>query len=150
MNIPNTYSPTLDLFKSNTILFQGYSKNNHKTLVYIHIITDLDCNTKYKILIHAKCNLAICFKIKLLISAMGGALSLKLPFALIHSNTDPDLVELPPPIQEPERQFNKNIEDITERSSEPENKLEAIKEQEKKSKITDIDLIEHYEASCST
>nr|CAD7456311.1 unnamed protein product [Timema tahoe] len=37
-------------------------------------------------------------KVKLLIGAMGGELALKLPFTLMHSNLDPDLVCLPPPV----------------------------------------------------
>ncbi|KAL6420197.1 hypothetical protein ACFW04_013818 [Cataglyphis niger] len=92
-------------------------------------------------------------KVKLLISAMGGEVSLKLPFALMHSNTDPDLVGFPSPIREAPKQFEKSINEITERSSKQdsnnhrnkENKLEAIKEQEKESRMTDVDLIEHCE-----
>ncbi|XP_072744036.1 phosrestin-2 [Anoplolepis gracilipes] len=96
-------------------------------------------------------------KVKLLISAMGGEVSLKLPFALTHSNTDPDLVGFPSPIREPSKQFEKSINEIKERSSKQdsnnhrnkENKLEAIKEQEKESRVTDVDLIEHCEESDS-
>ncbi|XP_070154992.1 phosrestin-2 [Polyergus mexicanus] len=92
-------------------------------------------------------------KVKLLISAMGGEVSLKLPFALMHSNTDPDLVGFPSPIREPPKQFERSINEITERSSKQdsnnhrnkENRLEAIKEQEKESRVTDVDLIEHCE-----
>ncbi|XP_029166424.1 phosrestin-2-like isoform X2 [Nylanderia fulva] len=95
-------------------------------------------------------------KVKLLISAMGGEVSLKLPFALMHSNTDPDLVGFPSPIRESPKQLGRNINEITERPSKQdsnnhrnkENKLEAIKEQ-KESRVTDVDLIEHCEESDS-
>lgn len=89
---------------------------------------------------------------------MGGEVSLKLPFVLMHSNTDPDLVGFPSPIREPPKQFEKNINEITERKQtgnkqdsnnhkNKENKLEVIKEQEKESRVTDVDLIEHCEES---
>jgi len=89
---------------------------------------------------------------------MGGEVSLKLPFALMHSNTDPDLVGFPSPIRESPKQFGKSTDESMERSGKPdtnshrnkENKLEAIKEQEKESRITDVDLIEHCEESDST
>ncbi|RLU26039.1 hypothetical protein DMN91_002202 [Ooceraea biroi] len=95
-------------------------------------------------------------KVKLLISAMGGEVSLKLPFALMHSNTDPDLVGFPSPIREPPKQFGKSTDECTEKSGKSdtnshrnkENKLEAIKEQE--SRVTDVDLIEHCEEPDST
>ncbi|XP_025154788.1 phosrestin-2 isoform X2 [Harpegnathos saltator] len=97
-------------------------------------------------------------KIKLLISAMGGEVSLKLPFTLMHSNTDPDLVGFPSPIRELPKQLGKGADEITEKSSKSdgnshrkkENKLEAIKEQEKESRVTDVDLIEHCDESDST
>ncbi|XP_014476643.1 PREDICTED: arrestin homolog [Dinoponera quadriceps] len=97
-------------------------------------------------------------KIKLLVSAMGGKVSLKLPFTLMHSNTDPDLVGFPSPVREPPKQFGKDANEITDKSSKSdgnnhrkkENKLEAIKEQEKESRVTDVDLIEHCEESDST
>lgn len=96
-------------------------------------------------------------KVKLLISAMGGELSLKLPFALMHSNTDPDLVGFPSPIRESPKQFGKDESaeksgkgDTTNSHRNKENKLEAIKEQEKESRVTDVDLIEHCEESDST
>jgi hypothetical protein len=83
---------------------------------------------------------------------MGGEVSLKLPFALMHSNTDPDLVGFPSPIREP-KEFGKSTNEVTERSGKldsnshrsKDNKLEAIKEQEKESRVTDVDLIEHCE-----
>lgn len=83
---------------------------------------------------------------------------MKLPFTLMHSNTDPDLVGLPSPIREPPKQFGKNTDEITERSCKSdsnshrsrENKLEAIKEQEKESRVTDVDLIEHCEEGDSS
>lgn len=109
----------------------------------IQIQSDTDCNL---------------FQIKLLISAMGGEVSLKLPFTLMHSDTDPDLVGFPSPIRETLEQFDKSAEEVTEKSSKSdgnshrkkENRLEAIKEQEKESRVTDIDLIEHCEESDST
>lgn len=101
---------------------------------------------------------AVCFKVKLLISAMGGEVSLKLPFALMHTNTDPDLVGFPSPIREQPKEFGKSTNEVTERSGKPDNnsnrnkdnKLEAIKEQEKESRVTDVDLIEHCEEGDST
>lgn len=84
-------------------------------------------------------------------------MSLKLPFALMHSNTDPDLVGFPSPIREQPKEFGKSTNEVTEKSCKPENsyrskdsKLEAIKEQEKESRVTDVDLIEHCEESDST
>lgn len=84
---------------------------------------------------------------------------MKLPFTLMHSNTDPDLVGFPSPIRESPKQFGKSADENTEKSSsksdgsshrKKENKLEAIKEQEKESRVTDVDLIEHCEESDST
>ncbi|XP_011637907.1 phosrestin-2-like isoform X1 [Pogonomyrmex barbatus] len=93
-------------------------------------------------------------KVKLLISAMGGEVSLKLPFTLMHSNVDTDLVGFPSPIREAPKEFGKSTNEITEKSDSSahrnkENKLEAIKEQ-RESKVTDVDLIEHCEESDST
>ncbi|EGI70147.1 Phosrestin-2, partial [Acromyrmex echinatior] len=95
-------------------------------------------------------------KIKLFISAMGGEVSLKLPFTLMHSNIDADLVGFPSPTREVSKEFEKSTNENTEKSTDSssshqnkENKLEAIKEQ-KESKVTDVDLIEHYEESDST
>lgn len=87
---------------------------------------------------------------------MGGEVSLKLPFTLMHSNTESDLVGFPSPVKEPPKQFGKNTDETTEKSSDndgprvKENKLEAIKEQEKESRITDVDLIEHCEEDDSS
>jgi len=85
-------------------------------------------------------------------SAMGGEVSLKLPFTLMHSNTDVDLVGFPSPIRETPKEFGKSTNEITENSDSShrnkENKLETIKEQ--KSRVTDVDLIEHCEESDST
>lgn len=89
---------------------------------------------------------------------MGGEVSLKLPFTLMHSNTDPDLVGFPSPIREPPKQLAKGADEVTEKSNKSdgnshrkkENKLEAIKEQEKESRVTDVDLIEHCEEGDST
>ncbi|KAG5342558.1 ARRH protein, partial [Acromyrmex charruanus] len=95
-------------------------------------------------------------KIKLFISAMGGEVSLKLPFTLMHSNIDADLVGFPSPTREVPKEFEKSTNENTEKSTDSsssrqnkENKLEAIKEQ-KESRVTDVDLIEHYEESDST
>ncbi|XP_050473603.1 phosrestin-2-like isoform X5 [Bombus huntii] len=96
-------------------------------------------------------------KVKLLISTMGGEVSLKLPFTLMHSNTDPDLVGFPSPIREP-RVLGKPNEEITENLERQEDnehkykttKLEPIKEKLKESRDIDVDLIEHYEESDST
>lgn len=84
---------------------------------------------------------------------MGGEVSLKLPFTLMHSNTDPDLVGFSSPIREAPKEFEKSTNETTEKfdsnsSRNKENKLEAVKEQE--SKVTDVDLIEHCEESDST
>ncbi|XP_077265752.1 phosrestin-2 [Temnothorax americanus] len=89
-------------------------------------------------------------KVKLFISAMGGEVSLKLPFTLMHSNTDPDLVGFPSPIKEAPMELGKSTEksDSSGSRQNEENKLEAIKEQE--STVTDVDLIEHCEESDST
>ncbi|KOX68836.1 Phosrestin-2 [Melipona quadrifasciata] len=95
-------------------------------------------------------------KVKLLISTMGGEVSLKLPFTLMHSNTDPDLAGFPSPVREP-KVLGKTSEDITENLQEDNKghkykgiKLEPIKEKLKESKDIDVDLIEHYEESDST
>ncbi|XP_012063994.1 PREDICTED: phosrestin-2-like [Atta cephalotes] len=94
-------------------------------------------------------------KVKLFISAMGGEVSLKLPFTLMHSNIDADLVGFPSPTREVPKEFEKSTNENTEKSDSSsshqnkENKLEAIKEQ-KESRVTDVDLIEHCEESDST
>ena len=86
---------------------------------------------------------------------MGGEVSLKLPFTLMHSNIDADLVGFPSPTREVPKEFEKSTNESTEKSDSSsshqnkENKLEAIKEQ-KKSRVTDVDLIEHCEESDST
>ncbi|XP_070520110.1 phosrestin-2 isoform X2 [Cardiocondyla obscurior] len=95
-------------------------------------------------------------KVKLFISAMGGEVSLKLPFTLMHNNTDPDLVEFPSPVRETPKEFGKTTSEKnpTEKSDSSsgqqnkENKLETIKEQE--SRVTDVDLVEHREEGDST
>ncbi|XP_018400172.1 PREDICTED: arrestin homolog [Cyphomyrmex costatus] len=96
-------------------------------------------------------------KVKLFISAMGGEVSLKLPFTLMHSNIDADLVGFPSPIREIPKEFEKTTNEITEKSDSSsinqnkENKLEAIKERkESRNQVTDVDLIEHCEESDST
>ncbi|KYM76360.1 Arrestin like protein [Atta colombica] len=94
-------------------------------------------------------------KVKLFISAMGGEVSLKLPFTLMHSNIDADLVGFPSPTREIPKEFEKSTNENTGKSDSSsshqnkENKLEAIKEQ-KESRVTDVDLIEHCEESDST
>lgn len=85
---------------------------------------------------------------------MGGEVSLKLPFTLMHSNTDADLVGFPSPIREAPKEFGNNTNEITEKFDNgshrnKETKLEAIKEH-KESRVTDVDLIEHCEESDST
>ncbi|XP_076232218.1 arrestin homolog isoform X2 [Calliopsis andreniformis] len=97
-------------------------------------------------------------KVKLLVSAMGGEVSLKLPFTLMHSNTDPDLVGFPSPIRESTKHSVKSSEEIAEKQEKQEDngtrykssKLEPIKEKLKEAKDVDVDLIEHYEESDST
>ncbi|XP_028050485.1 arrestin homolog isoform X2 [Monomorium pharaonis] len=94
-------------------------------------------------------------KVKLLISAMGGEVSLKLPFTLMHSTTDMDLMGSP--IRDIPKEFEKSTNEITEKSDSSsshrnkldETKLDAIEEQ-KESRVTDVDLIEHCEESDST
>lgn len=98
-------------------------------------------------------------KVKLLISTMGGDVSLKLPFTLMHSNTDPDLVGFPSPTREAKivAKMNEEKMENIERQQEENNghkykgsKLEPIKEKLKETKDIDVDLIEHYEESDST
>ncbi|XP_043275105.1 phosrestin-2-like [Venturia canescens] len=45
-------------------------------------------------------NVSYYVKVKLLISLMGGVVSLKLPFTLMHRNTEPDLIGFPSPVQD--------------------------------------------------
>ncbi|XP_012349333.1 phosrestin-2-like [Apis florea] len=97
-------------------------------------------------------------KVKLLISTMGGDVSLKLPFTLMHSNTDPDLVGFPSPTRELKIVAKMNEEKMENIERQEENnghkykgsKLEPIKEKLKETKDIDVDLIEHYEESDST
>ncbi|OAD61837.1 Phosrestin-2 [Eufriesea mexicana] len=96
-------------------------------------------------------------KVKLLISTMGGEVSLKLPFTLMHSNTDPELVGFPSPIREA-KICGKTSEEVAENLERHEDnghkykgsKLEPIKEKLKESRDADMELIEHYEESDST
>ncbi|KYN21804.1 Phosrestin-2 [Trachymyrmex cornetzi] len=94
-------------------------------------------------------------KVKLFISVMGGEVSLKLPFTLMHSNIDTDLVGFPSPTREVSKEFEKSTNKSTEKCDSSsshqnkENKLEAIKEQ-KESRVSDVDLIEHCEESDNT
>lgn len=90
---------------------------------------------------------------------MGGDVSLKLPFTLMHSNTDPDLVGFPSPTREAKivAKMNEEKMENIERQQEENNghkykgsKLEPIKEKLKEIKDIDVDLIEHYEESDST
>lgn len=79
---------------------------------------------------------------------------MKLPFTLMHSNIDADLVGFPSPTREAPKELGKNTSEITEKSDSSssrnkENKLEAIKEK-KESRVTDVDLIEHCDESDST
>lgn len=88
---------------------------------------------------------------------MGGEVSLKLPFTLMHSNTDPELVGFPSPIREP-KMSGKAGEEVAENLERHEDnghkykgsKLEPIKEKLKESRDADMELIEHYEESDST
>ncbi|XP_076276807.1 phosrestin-2 isoform X2 [Lasioglossum baleicum] len=98
-------------------------------------------------------------KVKLLMSAMGGEVSLKLPFTLMHTNTDPDLVGFPSPIREPGKHFGKLTSEETaesyEKSEDNEHrykgaKLEPIKEKTKELRDIDVDLIERFEEGDST
>ncbi|XP_031367811.1 phosrestin-2-like isoform X2 [Apis dorsata] len=97
-------------------------------------------------------------KVKLLISTMGGDVSLKLPFTLMHSNTDPDLVGFPSPTREAKIVAKMNEEKMENIERQEDNnghkykgsKLEPIKEKLKETKDIDVDLIEHYEESDST
>lgn len=88
-------------------------------------------------------------------------MSLKLPFTLMHSNTDPDLVGFPSPIREPPKHLGKMAEEVTDNLEKQEDnghrflptkgsKLEPIKEKLKETKDIDVDLIEHYEEGDST
>ncbi|CAK9812691.1 ARR2 [Anthophora quadrimaculata] len=96
-------------------------------------------------------------KVKLLISAIGGDVSLKLPFTLMYSSTDPDLAGFPSPNREA-KVSGKTSEEMTESHERQEDnghkykgsKLEPIKEKLKESRDLDVDLIEHYEESDST
>ncbi|KAK2586346.1 hypothetical protein KPH14_010638 [Odynerus spinipes] len=96
-------------------------------------------------------------KVKLIISAMGGDVSLKLPFTLTHTNTDPDLVGFPSPIRELSKPLRK-VDDINALSDKydcnhmknKDCKLTTINEKEKQSRITDVDLIEHCDEEDST
>ncbi|XP_076627762.1 arrestin homolog isoform X1 [Colletes latitarsis] len=97
-------------------------------------------------------------KVKLLISAMGGEVSLKLPFTLMHSNTDPDLVGFPSPVRETAKLLGKIADENTDTLERPDDnghryktsKLEPIKEKSKESRDVDVDLIEHCEEGDST
>lgn len=96
-------------------------------------------------------------KVKLLISAMIGDVSLKLPFTLTHTNTEPDLIGFPSPI----REFSKPLRELDDINAHPDKygcrhtknteiKLTTISEKEKYSKINDADLIEHCDAEDNT
>ena len=97
-------------------------------------------------------------KVKLLISAMGGDVSLKLPFTLMHGNAEPDPAGFPSPIREPVKLLGKTSEEFTECLEKQEenghrykgSKLEPIKEKLKEPRDVDVDLIEHYEEGDST
>ncbi|XP_053988888.1 arrestin homolog isoform X1 [Hylaeus volcanicus] len=97
-------------------------------------------------------------KVKLLITAMGGEVSLKLPFTLMHSNTDPDLVGFPSPVRESTKLGGKTSDEVTDTLERQEDnghryrssKLEPIKEKSKESRDVDVDLIEHCEEGDST
>ncbi|XP_033321789.2 phosrestin-2 isoform X1 [Megalopta genalis] len=98
-------------------------------------------------------------KVKLLISAMGGEVSLKLPFTLMHTNTDPDLVGFPSPIGEPAKLLGKPSDEPAESLDRSEDngqhrykgsKLEPIKEKSKELRDIDVDLIERCEEGDST
>ncbi|XP_047362068.1 phosrestin-2-like isoform X1 [Vespa velutina] len=96
-------------------------------------------------------------KVKLIISTIGGDVSLKLPFTLTHTNTDPDLIGFPSPIREHSKSLRK-MEDINEhpdkydcnQTKNKETKLTTIQEKEKQSRIADVDLIEHCDEEEST
>ncbi|XP_015605542.1 arrestin homolog isoform X2 [Cephus cinctus] len=95
-------------------------------------------------------------KVKLLISAMGGEVSLKLPFTLMHSNTDPDLIGFPSPFKElirsPERD-RENLnpqEDKSVQDTGTEKKVTHGVEDKGSRTIADVDLIEHCEEGGST
>lgn len=83
-------------------------------------------------------------------------MSLKLPFTLMHSNTDPDLIGFPSPIREPGKPPGKmGAEESLERHEDnghryKGSKLEPIKEKSKELRDIDVDLIEHCDEGDST
>ncbi|XP_015182749.1 PREDICTED: arrestin homolog isoform X2 [Polistes dominula] len=96
-------------------------------------------------------------KVKLIISTIGGDVSLKLPFTLTDTTTDPDIVEYPSPIREFSKPLRK-MEDINEhpdkydcnQTKNKESILKTIEKTNKQSRITDVDLIEQCEEEDST
>ncbi|XP_026672431.1 phosrestin-2-like isoform X2 [Ceratina calcarata] len=91
-------------------------------------------------------------KIKLLLSAMGGEVSLKLPFTLMYNHSDSDL-GFPSPVREKVLKRNEDADKEQEDNNGHKykgSKLEPIKEKLKESKDIEVDLIEHYEEGGST
>ncbi|KAI4502884.1 hypothetical protein M0802_001928 [Mischocyttarus mexicanus] len=96
-------------------------------------------------------------KVKLIISTIGSDVSLKLPFTLTHTNTEPEIVAFPSPIREFSKPLRK-MEDINEhpdkydcnQTKNKESKLTTIENTNKQSRITDVDLIEQCEEEDST
>ncbi|XP_023287744.1 phosrestin-2 [Orussus abietinus] len=94
-------------------------------------------------------------KVKLMISAMGGDVSLKLPFTLMHSVNDPDLVKFPSPVRKtsksaititPPEEDSSHKENVLSDKGKPtrkdQQKTESIERMERKT--SNMDLIERY------
>ena len=91
---------------------------------------------------------------KLLISLMGGVVSLKLPFTLIHRNSEPDLMGFPSPV----REYQKNPEPIKDKVEETVlttdddivDRKAPTETKKALDQMADVDLIEHSEGPEST
>lgn len=54
---------------------------------------------------------------KLLISLMGGVVSLKLPFTLMHRNTEPDLIGFPSPVQDYREKVETGVDNSSDKGN---------------------------------
>ena len=89
---------------------------------------------------------------------IGGGISVKLPFTLMHSDTDQELTGSPSPIRDSSRTLEKILEhskpseDKTlsqNKEDNPREKTEIVTKT-KEERMAEADLIEHYDESKST
>ncbi|KAK0172221.1 hypothetical protein PV328_005567 [Microctonus aethiopoides] len=147
-----TVSPTMSSTKNWIALEDNYTKTG-TTLASTVVCSGTNDKDRDPFAI----NVSYYVKVKLLISMMGGVMSIKLPFTLMHCDTEPDLIGFPSPIREqlPKTSIVNNI--VCEQDKSHLTVVETIgfdgklrSELTRVNQTVDIDLIEKNDSDDST